>query len=199
MVSEFPQNAIILSIIGFFIIIVFIRLKIIKGKQILLSALGSLFAILGFSLIYKEFYIFYGPAPNTFKAAASYGYSQWLFPDYVLNILFTAENDVYIHENLVSYICPMMLYIVAAFIYTLGFEKHRNYFVSLIAAFCHGILIILYPLIENLMSGGIVYQIDILRSIFVTVFYYIGFLLGMLFIRIKKCFACGENVSKGDV
>lgn len=199
MVSEFPQNAIILSLAAFFIIIILIRLKLIKGKQILSSAVGSVLAVLGFSLIYKNFFIFHGPTPNTFEVAALNGYSQWLLPDYVLKVLFGAEKSVLIDETLFSYIYPVFLYVAAAFFYTLGFEKHRNFFVSFISAFCHGALILLYPLIENLMSGGIVYQIDILRSIFVTAFYYIGFLLGMLFIRIKKSFVDGKKVQKGDV
>lgn len=184
MTMEFPQNLIFLELASIFITVILIRFKLIKGKGIIAAFVGSLSAILGFSLIYKQFDLFGRSTVFTFELAAQEGHSQWLLPSHTINALLGREQSYWITDTLFSYLLPLLFYFIAAIIFTIGFKKHRRIVTMVISALCHGALILLYPLLQNLLSGGIVFYIDIFRGICAALFFLAGALLPLPFLRL---------------
>lgn len=178
---------IILSILALIVLLIFLKLKVIKGRQIPFILIGNILYFWYFNQLFIHIPVANHTPMISFSMMIEKGISEWDFlSNYDLIYIFNDPEllEWYLYEEWL----PVLAMAGVSFAYTLGFEWHRNIRSALIACLANTSLFVWFPLYENRLWGGLVDYVRLPQIYFGIICYIIGYLLcSLLLFIVKKC------------
>lgn len=182
-----PGLTFILSVISLAVLLILLKLKVIKEKQIPFILMGNILFFWYFNRVFTGIPLADHTPLLSFEKMAERGLSEWTFLHYSdLNSILSDPElfERYMHEEWL----PTLSMIGASFFYTLGLKWHRKIKWALAACLVSISVFVLFPLIENRIWGGLVYYVEMSPRYLCIVFYIVGYLLCRLFLYFVKRF-----------